>query len=286
MTKYVTAELWSKLPKKFHFKGDPTDWVKMTRPGQTLHSFLEGPVFDGYGNLWLVDVPYGRIFCINKNGEWHVDKEYDGEPHSIKKKSDGNFLITDYKNGLLEYDGNGNLKTLIPSDQFKGLSDLSIAENGDVWFTDSGRTSLTDPTGGVYCLRASGELEHVLTNVPYPNGITLCPEGKFVYVAATRANAVWRFMANYPEPKRPMVGTYVQMSGGLGPDGLAVQSNGNLAVAHAQAGRAYVYNVFGDTLALITLPDGLWITSLIYQKNTLYLIEAQTGSIYWVELEE
>lgn len=286
MTEYITARLWSKLPKKHHYKGEPNDWVKMTRPGQSLHSFLEGPEFDHEGNLWVVDVPYGRIFKISAQGDWTLQHTYDGEPHSIKQKADGTFVITDYKNGLLGYDGNGQFKTLVAGEKFKGLSDLTIAPNGDVWFTDSGRTSLSDPTGNVFRYKTDGTLVHVLNNVPYPNGIALSSDGKLVYVAATRANAVWRLMADYPEQQWPMVGTYVQMSGALGPDGLAVHTNGNLAVAHAQAGRAYVYNAFGDTVAVIALPDGLWVTSLIYQGNTLYIVEAQTGSIYTAKVEE
>ncbi|MDG1996761.1 MAG: SMP-30/gluconolactonase/LRE family protein [Emcibacteraceae bacterium] len=287
MTNIITAELWSKMPKNFHYRGEPNDWVKMTRPGQSLHSFLEGPCFDEQGNIWLVDVPYGRIFKINKGGEWQLHKTYDGEPHSIKIKDSNSFYLTDYKNGLLEYDGVDEFKALAvghDGDQFKGLSDMAIAPNGDVWITDSGRTSLSDPTGNVYRYKTDGELVHILNNVPYPNGIALSPDGKFVYVAATRANAVWRLMADYPDKKWPMVGTYVQMSGGLGPDGLAVHENGNLAVAHAQAGRAYVYNIFGDTVAQIDIPDGLWITSLIFNKNTLYIVEAQTASIYTAEI--
>ena len=286
MKQFLVAKIWSRMPEQYHYKGEPNDWVKMTRPGQSLHSFLEGPEFDSEGNLWLVDVPYGRIFKIDTAGNWSLHHQYDGEPHSIKKKSDGNFILTDYKNGLLEYDGKDSINPLITADKFKGLSDLTIAENGDIWFTDSGRTSLSDPTGNVFCLKNDGELVHVLDNVPYPNGIALSPDGKLVYVAATRANAVWRFMADYPDPKWPMVGTHIQMSGGLGPDGLAVHENGNLAVAHAQAGRAYLYNIFGDTLAQIDLPDGLWVTSLIFNGNNLYIVEAQTGTIYVVEAEE
>jgi gluconolactonase len=287
MTNIITAKLWSKLPKHFHYKGEPTPWVQMTRPGQSLHSFLEGPCFDEHDNMWLVDVPYGRIFRINKDGKWHLHKTYDGEPHSIKAKKDGTFILTDYQNGLLEYDGIDHFNALAvghDGDPFKGLSDLTIAPNGDVWITDSGRTSLSDPTGNVFRYKTDGELVHVLENVPYPNGIALSPDGKFVYVAATRANAVWRLMADYPDKKWPMVGTYIQMTGGLGPDGLAVHENGNLAVAHAQAGRAYVYNIFGDTVAQIELPEGMWVTSLIFKKDTLYIVEAQTGSIYTVEI--
>ncbi|MBT5186112.1 MAG: SMP-30/gluconolactonase/LRE family protein [Kordiimonadaceae bacterium] len=289
MTEYLTAELWSKLPNMFHYKGKPTPWVKMTRPGQKLHSFLEGPCFGDLGNMWLVDVPYGRIFRINKNGKWNLHKTYDGEPHSIKHMGDGKFIISDYKKGLLEYNGTNEFKTLateFEGQKFKGLSDLTIAPNGDVWFTDSGRTSLSDPTGNVFRYKTDGTLVHVLSNVPYPNGIALSPDGKLVYLAATRANAVWRFLADYPDPQWPMVGNFVQMSGGLGPDGLAVHENGNLAVAHAQAGRVYVYNIFGDTKAVIELPEGLWVTSVIFNGDTLYIIEAQTGSVYHVELKD
>lgn len=289
MTEYITAKLWSKLPQELHHKGAPTPWVKMTRPNQHLHSFLEGPSFDGDGNLWLVDVPYGRIFKISTDGQWQLYKTYDGEPHSIKQRADGKFILTDYKNGLLCYDGDDEFKVLADgygAIKFKGLSDLTIAPNGDIWFTDSGRTSLSDPTGNVFCYRNNGTLDHILNNVPYPNGIILSPDGKLVYVAATRANAVWRFLSDYPDPKWPMVGIYIQLSGGLGPDGLAIHENGNLAVAHAQAGRVYVYNIVGDKVAVIDLPDGLWVTSVIYQGNMLYIIEAQTGSIYRVELED
>ena len=286
MTAYLTAKLWSRLPNEFHYTGEPNDWVKMTRPGQKLHSFLEGPEIDNDGNLLLVDVPYGRIFRIDQEGQWSLVHQYDGEPHSIKQKLDGQFVLTDYKNGLLEFDGNSVIKTLIGPDQFKGLSDLTIAPNGDVWFTDSGRTSLTDPTGNVFRFKPDGEIIHVLNNVPYPNGIALSPDGKLVYVAATRANAVWRLLADYPEPDWPMAGTYVQLSGGLGPDGLAVHANGNLAIAHAQAGRAYIYNIFGDMVAQIELPEGLWVTSLIFRDNRLYIIEAQTGAVYIVDIEE
>lgn len=283
MKQYITAKLWSRLPREHHYDGEPTEWVKMTRPGQSLHSFLEGPEIDTDGNMWLVDVPYGRIFKIDTDKNWSLHYQYDGEPHSIKQKADGNFILTDYKNGLLEYDGKWTFKKLYTGykgEQFKGLSDLTIAPNGDVWFTDSGRTSLSDPTGNVYRAWGDGSLDHVLGNVPYPNGIALSPDGKLVYLAATRANAVWRFMADYPDPQWPMVGTYIQMSGGLGPDGLAVHENGNLAVAHAQAGRAYVFDIFGDVVAQIDLPEGLWVTSLIFKKNRLFIIEAQTGSIY------
>ncbi len=55
------AQLVTRLPDDLHYQGEPNEWVRITRPGQRLHSFIEGAAFDREGNLWLVDVPYGRI---------------------------------------------------------------------------------------------------------------------------------------------------------------------------------------------------------------------------------
>jgi gluconolactonase len=289
----VMAEPFTRLPPDLHYTGEPNAWVRMTRPGQRLHSFLEGPCFDAQGTLWLTDVPYGRIFRIDPAGHWDLALAYDGEPHSIKIDVNGSFLIADYRKGLLRFDPDSGATTLIAdginSERFRGLSDLAIAPDGDVWITDSGRTSLSDPTGRVLRYRTDGTLDLVLANVPYPNGIAVSPNGALVYVAATRANAVWRFLANAPDPVFPMVGTYIQLSGGLGPDGLAVAADGRLAIAHAQAGRAYVFDALGDPIAQVRVPEGLWVTSLAFgaeNQDLLYIVEAQTGSIFKADLSE
>ncbi|GGE48456.1 hypothetical protein GCM10007276_27010 [Agaricicola taiwanensis] len=286
----LTAECLTQLPADLHYRGEPNAWVRMTRPGQRLHSFLEGMCFDASGQLWLVDVPYGRIFRISADGAWTLAHGYDGEPHSLKPMRDGCFALVDYRHGLLRFDPRtASLSTLaggFDGQPFLGLSDLTVAANGDVWFTDSGRTSLTDPTGRVFRYRAGSGLSLVLANVPYPNGIALSPDQGFVYVAATRANAVWRLSADVPATGFPMAGTYVQLSGGLGPDGLATNGHGHLAVAHAQAGRAFLFDQRGDPLAEIRVPDGTWVTSVAFSAagDRLYIVEAQRGRIWQADL--
>ena len=66
MTQCLTAKLWSKLPDEFHFKGEPTDWVKMTRPGQSLHSFLEGPDLIAMATFGLLTFPMDVYFVLIK----------------------------------------------------------------------------------------------------------------------------------------------------------------------------------------------------------------------------
>jgi gluconolactonase len=284
----VVAQHITRLPQHLHYTGEPNAWVRMTRPGQRLHSFLEGACFDKHGNLWLVDVPYGRIFRIDNAGHWRLELSYDGEPHSLKPISDGSFALVDYKHGLMRFSPETsrleNLADGFDGHPFKGLSDLSVAPNGTIWITDSGRTSLTDPTGRVFRY-VDDRLELVLSNVPYPNGIALSPDGRFVYVAATRANAVWRLLASSTETPT-MAGIYVQLSGGLGPDGLATDSVGRLAIAHAQAGRAFVCDTIGDVILAIRIPEGTWVTSVAFNADfsQLYIVEAQFGSIWKADL--
>ena len=292
-TRRLEATLFARLPEQFHWTGEPNEWVRTARPGQHLHSFLEGPCFDAMGNLWLVDVPYGRLFRISPEGSWDLVFQYDGEPHALRYRDDGTFLIVDCRRGVVSFDpAAGTIATVcarVNTEPFRGLSDMIIAPDGDVWFTNSGRSSLSDPTGRVYRLRHGESIpELVLANVPYPNGIALSPDGKTVYVSATRANAVWRFMADAPDPASPMVGVFIQLSGGLGPDGLAVDASGRLAIAQAQAGRLYFVDPLGDLLAIVHTPGCLWTTACLFSpdQSDLFIIEAQSASVFRVPIRE
>jgi|GEM_PF-159023 len=289
----LVAKPFVRLPDALHYRGEPTEWVRLTRPGQRLHSFLEGPCFDAQGRVWLVDVPYGRIFCIDTDGTWTLAHDYDGEPHAIRAHPDGSFLIADHKHGLVSFDPASKSIKVICKGQgtapFRGLGDLAIALNGDVWLTDPARTSLSDPSGRVFVLRhGATEPELMLSNVPYPNGIALSANQRRVFVSATRGNAVWSLLAQPSGAQRPMAGIHIQLSGGLGPDGLAVDSRGRLAVAQAQAGRAYLFDKMGDAIADIRTPGGSWTTACTFSpdERELYVIEAETATVFRCVLPE
>ena len=282
-----TARLVTALPEDLYYRGEPNAWVRMTRPGQRLHSFLEGLVVAPDDAFYLADVPYGRIFHVSgKNRAWSEALTYDGEPHGLAFMPNGDLLIADYQRGLLRVTlPAGAISVLCDRYEnvpFKGLSDLTLDGESNVWFTDAGRTSLSDPTGRLFRFSPAGELSCVLDNIPYPNGVAVSPDGAYIYVAVTRANAVWRLLRVSPETK-PMVGAYLHMSGGLGPDGLAVSARGELAVAHAQAGRVWLFDKFGEPIAKIHTPDGYWTTSVRFggeSDQTLYIVDAQTASIF------
>jgi gluconolactonase len=286
MTLKLTAVPAFRLPEDYRHMGEPSAWAKMTRSDQPMHSFLEAAFFDAAGNLWLSDVPYGRVFKVSPEGDWSLAHQIDGEPHAMRIAPDGRHIAVDYRHGLIELTGQSDfnvLSTGLESQPYLGLSDMNYAPDGALWFTDSGRTSLSDPKGRVYCLSPDGVLRLVLDCVPYSNGICFSPDGAWVYVAATRANQVWRFSSNLPTTGQPMVGVFLQLSGGLGPDGLATNEKGWLTVAQAQAGRAYVFDALGDPIAEVCLPEGLWTTSVTFHpddQSKLYIVDAQTGTIF------
>ncbi len=204
-----------------------TAWSDPNRQGAAVDSFLEGPSFDRKGNLYCVDIPFGRIFRIDPRGEWELVVQYDGWPNGLKIHKDGRIFVCDYKRGLMVLDPKRGviepaLETAF-SEGFKGLNDLHFADNGDLYFTDQGQSGIGDPTGRVYRLRANGELQRLVDNAPSPNGITLNAKNSQVYVAVTRAQQIWRLplMAGGTPSK---TGVAIQLSGGhAGPDGIEMR---------------------------------------------------------------
>ncbi|MGH7335507.1 MAG: SMP-30/gluconolactonase/LRE family protein [Candidatus Rokuibacteriota bacterium] len=280
----IEAETFTSMPPKFRVKSR-TAWSDPNRQGAEVDSFLEGPSFDRAGNLYVVDIPFGRVFRITTRGEWELVVQYDGWPNGLKLHRDGRLIIADYRRGLLAVNpGTGAIEPLLEtaySEGFKGLNDLHFASNGDLYFTDQGQTGIADPTGRVFRLRANGLLERLASNVPSPNGITLNAGNTQVYVAVTRAQQVWRLplMADEQPSK---TGVAIQLSGGhAGPDGLEMDAEDGLVVCHLGVG---VWRFDANCLPthLVHADGHRLLTNLAFggpDRRTLYLTDSMNGEI-------
>lgn len=262
-----------------------SDWSRANKGGEIVSSFIEGPCFDPDGNLYIVDIPHGRIFRITPALEWHVVAEYDGEPNGLAWRPDGRILIADYKNGILSLDPvEGVVSPVIArrhSERFKGPNDLIVASNGDVYFTDQGQTGLHDPTGRVYRLRPDGRLDCLLSNGPSPNGLVLSSDERVLFVAMTRDNSVWR-LPLLADGSTSKVGRFASFYGVSGPDGLAIDRDGNLFVAHASLGAVFVLSPHGEGIAKIVSCAGRTITNVTFggaAHRTLFVTDSSTGSV-------
>lgn len=279
----IEAGVLTVLPASLRHAGRSA-WSDANKPGQRVDSFLEGPVFDPAGNLYVTDIPAGRILRITAQLEWQVVAEYDGWPNGMAMHADGSLWIADYRRGILRLDlASGSVEPVLGhrnSESFKGVNDLVFDARGNLYFTDQGQTGLHDPTGRVYRLGHEGRLDLLLANAPSPNGIALDRTGTVLFVAVTRANQIWRvpLMADGSIAK---AGAFQTFFGSSGPDGLATTAQGSPVVAHASLGVAFVLNAAGEVTHLVRSPTGQTVTNLAFRPgtSTLVMTEAATGSI-------
>jgi gluconolactonase len=276
----IETELFARVPDALRQHRDPRH-----QSGVPRDCFIEGPSFDRDGNLYIVNIPYGQVFRVSPSGEFAVVATYDGEPNGLKVHRDGRIFIADHSRGLMVIDpAIGKAEVFLDRphrERFKGLNDLHFARNGDLYFTDQGESGLHDPTGRLWRLRANGRLDLLLDNVPSPNGLILTPDEGILYLAVTRGNAVWR-VPLHPDGSIGRVGIFIQLSGGTGPDGMAMDSEGNLAICHVGMGSVWLFSKFGRPLYELPSCAGHATTNAAYggpDGKTLYITESETGSI-------
>jgi gluconolactonase len=286
----LAARVLTRMPDSFR-KRQRTEWSDANKPGSEVENFLEGPTFDRAGNLYVCDIPFGRIFRVTPKLEWQLVTQYDGWPNGLALHRDGSLWIADYRRGLLKLDVSKDGHAPQPvlghrnSESFRGLNDLTFDADGCCYFTDQGQTGLHDPTGRVYRLRPPGQLEMVIGGIPSPNGIALDAHGKVLYVAVTRANQVWRGPL-LPDHTVSKVGAFRTFFGPSGPDGMAVDADNRLVVAHASAGGAFVIDAKGNVTHFVKSPVGSTVTNVAYRPGTakLVLTESETGTILEADL--
>jgi gluconolactonase len=289
LPKPLESTIFARLPDKFR-RGVRSAWADANKGGQIADSFLEGPSFDRSGNLYVVDIPFGRVFRVSPAGEWTQVTEYDGWPNGLKIHKDGRIFLTDYKRGIMLLDPvSGKVTPLLEtrySESFKGVNDLCFASNGDLYFTDQGQTGWHDQTGRVFCWRVNGKLDLLIDTVPSPNGLVLNLHENQLYLAVTRANAIWR-LPLLEDGGASKVGTWIQLTGGLaGPDGLALDVEGGLIIAHAGMA-VWHFNRLGQPVHRIDPCTGLFCTNIAFggpENRTLFITESETGSILCAEL--
>ena len=289
--KDVPTTVFARLPEEYKTADENNEWVAGQPIGMPARSLLEGPSFDRDGNMWCVDCPNGRIFKITRDGVFHLVADYDGWPNGLKIHRDGRIFVADYKNGIMLLDPvNGKVEPWLVRaglERFKAVNDLFFGQNGDLYFTDQGLTGLHDPTGRVFRVRPDGRVTCLLDNVPSPNGLVMNHAENILYVAVTRGNNIWRvpFVRNGDVAK---VGVFIQLSGGGGPDGLALDDSGRLVIAHVAMGSVWVFDALGEPVYRIRSCMGTHTTNVAFgwpDTTTLYITESESATILKAELD-
>ena len=73
-----------------------------------------------------------------------------------------------------------------------------------------------------------------------------------------------------------------------GPDGLAMDVEGNLSVVQHGAGKTWLFTAMGEPIACIVAPTDPGVTNLAYGgpgNRTLYITESHTGHVLTADME-
>jgi gluconolactonase len=307
---YVKIEMFAPELEKVL---DPSQKAKILASG---YKWSEGPTWDrARGQLYFTDVPSNKAFVWNsQNGVKTFLDPSGASPSSLKGfrepganglliSNDGRLLICNHgKRALEAMDIETGERVTLVSDYnghaFNSPNDLIEAENGDIYFTDPpyGLEGLNASPlkemkeNGVYRLSKTGQVERLIDDMTFPNGVALSPDEKYLYVtqsdpdmpiirrvelSTNKSDDIWVDM-------RP----YMKDGPGL-PDGLAVTSTGHMFVTgpggvlildakggvlgRINTGRATANCTFGN--------DGY--TLFITAQDRLLSIQTKTKGLAW-----
>jgi gluconolactonase len=223
--------------------------------------FPEGTVFVG-STLYFVDYATSSVSRLVGN---KVERfwQQDGCGANGLVADHGGLLVACYDNGTVVHvtlDGR-TLETVRTDDQgqpFVRPNDLTADARGGIYFSGSGSESTP---GKVYYRSPDGRVHQVASDIQYANGLAVAPDGTTLYLAESAANRLLVFSIAKDGTlvgKRAFVtlGDILSVPGEqtFTPDGVRVDSHGNLFVGLYRGGGFAVISREAKLLKYVKLP--------------------------------
>lgn len=256
--------------------------------------FPEGPVACADGSVIVVEIAAGRLTRIDGDGGKETIAETGGGPNGLARGPDGLLYVcnnggtawrewrgllvpsgkaSDYVTGSIQRvdAATGRVETLYTSGRTQdgetpllGPNDIVFDDDGGFWFTDNGKSDTRSKTiTGVFYAKIDGtSCREVIFPLDGPNGIGLSPDGRTLYVSETPTTRLWSFDIVAPgevalQPGlRGMGGRFIYSSPGFASyDSLAVEANGNIAIATIGTGGITIVSPAGALVDFVPTDD-------------------------------
>jgi len=222
------------------------------------YRFTQGPVWSRGGYLLFSDVPGNRIMKVTPDGAAEVYREASNGAAGNAFDTQGRLYTCEtHARRVTRTDKKGRIEIL--ADQWEGKrlnapNDLVVSQSAHVYFTDPAFGNRQDAREldfyGVYHITPKGELAVIAKPAGRPNGITLSPDGRILYVA----NSDERNLRAYDVDRDGQVsGERVVISKIDGiPDGIRTDQKGNIYIA---AKGIAIYSPDGKLMATIPVAE-------------------------------
>jgi gluconolactonase len=278
-------------------------------------AFPEGPVMLPDGGLLVVEIARGTVTRIGRDGRQSIVATPGGGPNGAAFGPDGCLYVcnnggfaweridgrlipagepADYSGGRIERIdiGTGKVEVLYThcdGHPLRGPNDLVFDRHGGFYFTDHGKRRRRDvDLGGLYYARSDGSaIRELVQPMIMPNGVGLSPDERTVYVAETRTGHLWAFDIVSPGvlargPPHENGGRHLAGPPGYTSfDSLAVERNGNIAVASLVLGGINVVAPDGRFVEFQPMPDPI-TTNICFggpDLGTAYVTLSSTGHV-------
>ncbi len=238
--------------------------------------WAEGPVWFGDGRylLWS-DIPNDRILRWDEaSGAVATFRAPSNNANGNTRDRQGRLITCEHRGRRVtrtEYDG--CITVLCDSYQGKRLNspnDVVVAADGAVWFTDppfgllgyyEGELAEQELPQAVYRLDPhTGKPSVVADDIPAPNGLAFAPDGRTLYIVASRAEPREILAFDASEDGHLSCGRVLITAGEGGtPDGFRVDVDGNLwcgwGMGSEELDGVRVFAPDGTPIGHISLPE-------------------------------
>jgi D-xylonolactonase len=247
------------------------------------------PIWDWrFDQFYWIDVYESKIIQTDQNLQNEVHYQFSEGVTNLKLKSAEEYILTTYDSIYL-WNKKKNQKELLKKidhiSEDERINDCSIDSSGNIWISSMHKAQ-KKPTGKVICY--SGDMEELAVDDNYiiSNGPIFDYEKNVGYVTDSISRIIYQFQLNHPTDilnKRPFI-SLSSIDGN--PDGMTIDTNGNLYVALWGTGKCAQFDDEGYLKTIIQLPVSK-VTSCAFggkDMTSLYITTASVG-LNDIELE-